>query len=1195
MTINVNADGPHISVSGAAPEITVNVTTGGGGGTGAQGEPGGVPAVAILLTPSLTPEVGDAIWTVVYLPGNEPGDWSGQVPGNTDFVKVTEYTYSGIWEADPNDFVLLMIDEGEGGQQDYWPSLYAKFTGTGFDPITVDGGTLVSLSCGGAGFGVPAIFVGSNYDAPLFGGTWPLGPSEFFQPLNVAAQNVVTRYNFTGNLEGAYNAHQAFDLIDDLNIGGNLGGGNASVFAVDYIGAFGPGYDDLYADSQGPFEDLSLDWGPDYILYQTPWGEYGTVQVPDGASVACADYLLSNGTHDADAERLYTLTSGALVLDEIQPSPGDTVIVNDATVIPDAPWLLGIQLVLTGEGRLELNGLQHERAAVAQMAAIKNVTADGDDSTSGGAPWGTVLVDASASVIERTLPDDATPGRTMTYVKVDGSDNVVVIYPDILGSIVGPNNPYYLRREGEVARFVYDGTDWHPLDSAQGAAAAATGEPHGFPNRADSTISFDDTSRDFTISPVGSSFTVWCAGVAYEITGSVSVTLPDTTGIYYIYFEDGTLDYSTTFFDWPVQAPTAYVYWNTDTDKAEFFADERHGITLDWATHEYLHRTRGAAIANGFTLTDFTLTADGSTNAAAEIGIDGGTFFDEDLQVDVVHADTPSAVFQQVLNPVGLFPVFYRSGTGWVQDAPNDGPLKLGTTRPVRNVLSGGLWTTTEIANGKYLSMWLVATNNVEAPVLAIMGQEQKNNVDSAKLDSFYNLDLTGLPVFELRPLYNLVFQCGDYGNDIGARLRGAVDIRHEQTTGLLTSISDHGELAGLLDDDHPQYQRAESVFTADDPFTITTESNVITTGSVVNLPDAASTLGRRISIGGGGGTVTVNAAGSDIFAASGLQVDTIPTGGGTEYVAIDLSLIGLGYAWGTVSANSLRVAVGAYSGILAGIDDTAQAAFDAIDALAFVFDDDSRLTDDRVPLAHAATHGLGESDAITIAQSQVTDLTTDLSGKVPTSRTITAGTGLSGGGALSGNVTISASLSASDIPNLDASKITSGTISTARLGTKVVGGQDEGSTVTEPTVATSLLDAALTLPACAAGDVLMVRGGVTLLQQAGTARNITFGLKLGSTTVLSWVFNSLSSSASVRACTFSATVRVEGTTDVNATGYLTNNVAGGTSNTATANGVATENIGSGSLTLDLTGLTSASGATQTFALQSISVTKVSA
>lgn len=45
------------------------------------------------------------------------------------------------------------------------------------------------------------------------------------------------------------------------------------------------------------------------------------------------------------------------------------------------------------------------------------------------------------------------------------------------------------------------------------------------------------------------------------------------------------------------------------------------------------------------------------------------------------------------------------------------------------------------------------------------------------------------------------------------------------------------------------------------------------------------------------------------------------------------------------------------------------------------VYTSDSRLTDSRTPTAHASTHAVAGSDPITIAESQVTNLTTDLSG----------------------------------------------------------------------------------------------------------------------------------------------------------------------------------------------------------------------
>jgi hypothetical protein len=64
----------------------------------------------------------------------------------------------------------------------------------------------------------------------------------------------------------------------------------------------------------------------------------------------------------------------------------------------------------------------------------------------------------------------------------------------------------------------------------------------------------------------------------------------------------------------------------------------------------------------------------------------------------------------------------------------------------------------------------------------------------------------------------------------------------------------------------------------------------------------------------------------------------------------------------------------------------------------------DARLSNARTPSTHASTHGAAGSDAITIAQSQVTSLVSDLAAKALGSTTMTAGTGLTGGGDLSAN-----------------------------------------------------------------------------------------------------------------------------------------------------------------------------------------------
>jgi len=323
----------------------------------------------------------------------------------------------------------------------------------------------------------------------------------------------------------------------------------------------------------------------------------------------------------------------------------------------------------------------------------------------------------------------------------------------------------------------------------------ATGEPMGHAERTDSAMSFDNSTRTFTIQPVGDSYDVWCVGTKYTKTTAESVTIPDTTGLYYIYFDtEGALQYRTSYFVWDQDCPTAYVYWNAATSSEQFFADERHGIVLDWQTHEYLHRTRGAAIANGFGLdpTKYTLVGDGSIDEHCWWGMYGtgsivGTFFDEDLQVDIVNSATPTAnTWDQPLEAPAEIPVFYQESFGWIRDTATNFPFKSGPNLPYYNSI-GGFSNLTEIATNKFGISWIVATNNLNSPVLAIMGQDEYLNIGDAEAEAWDDLDLTGLPIVEIRPLYKYVFQVKDtYTNNVKAALRALYDIRRIEPTQLL-------------------------------------------------------------------------------------------------------------------------------------------------------------------------------------------------------------------------------------------------------------------------------------------------------------------------------------------------------------------------------------------------------------------------
>ena len=396
-----------------------------------------------------------------------------------------------------------------------------------------------------------------------------------------------------------------------------------------------------------------------------------------------------------------------------------------------------------------------------------------------------------------------------------------------------------------------------------------TSEPQGFPNKLDSKISFDAITRTFTIQPtnVGGTFVCWCKGVRHEYTSAQTVQITDATGLYYIYFDtDGVLSVKTTHFNFETDSPVSYVYWNATANTAPFIADERHGSAMSWSVHAYLHRTRGAVFASGFSVS-YSLGS-GNADSDAQIDLTSGTFFDEDMEIAITHSNAPIAnTFQQDLQGPGQIPVFRMFGDSeWYLDTPTDFPMKQGVSGVEYNKLDAGTWSTEPITSGKFGISWVVATNNITYPVFAILGQAEYATSGAAEAVTWGEMTLPNFPLYECRPLYKVIYEAdATYTNTVKAKIVSVWDLRGITSTTITAAIvADHGLLSGLADDDHGQYVHTSIARTISANHTFTGN---VTFSNTVNLPDSGITAGTYTK-------VTFNADGIATTGASATTSD---------------------------------------------------------------------------------------------------------------------------------------------------------------------------------------------------------------------------------------------------------------------------------------------------------------------------------
>lgn len=324
----------------------------------------------------------------------------------------------------------------------------------------------------------------------------------------------------------------------------------------------------------------------------------------------------------------------------------------------------------------------------------------------------------------------------------------------------------------------------------------------GFVTLSTSTLSWVDATRTFTITPIGS-YDVYYRGKKITISATLSVVIPDTSGPVYIYIDSntGTLTTSSnvsTIYD---QIVVGYVYWNATSAKAVIAADERHSAERDTTWHKAQHTNNGMIWRSGGDLS-YTLNNDAATTVALSSPL---VVADEDLSFSISHNPSPTGYYTQVMVGAASIPTIYLSGSYYTQTAESTTPWVAGTATARYNPISSNSGAISDAGEGKYISYWIIATNDMVRPIKAVMGRNAYSTVSAALAEP---LDEYGLPFAEVAVLYHVILLTSNAfaGNKVKIVNVRTVSTNKSNIKSQFAAVS-HASLSNLADgDDHTQY-----------------------------------------------------------------------------------------------------------------------------------------------------------------------------------------------------------------------------------------------------------------------------------------------------------------------------------------------------------------------------------------------------
>jgi len=670
---------------------------------------------------------------------------------------------------------------------------------------------------------------------------------------------------WTGS-EGRITRYSQVDITGSLRV--RPTSGSATFLIIDTIGASeyvrlhaGGVSDVLYIDDTQtkdfyPQANLTYDLGTSSRKYTNIWGGTITGSRIESSGDITGSALYLGGRASFESEYVFIGNESSIFTFANQLNNGDlslsvySVAKGTTTILMDGSAGNIVFRTDTGNERVRIthSGSIGIGTDATDVDGAGNLQASGTVSASALDSAGTLVVDGTS-----TFNDDVTVNGILYATEFQTtfiSSSIIYSsgstkFGDSLDDIHSFTGSVYISNSldvtGDITADNFIGTSSYATSASRALSAsiadfypyavtdfgAITKDPTGFKpaDRDNCQISHSNGTRTFYVYPKdGTSFSYYIYGQEYVISATHSVVHGHTVGEHHFYFDNTSTLQTTDTFDLATlledNAYVANLYWATSSAEALFVGGERHGLSMDYSTHEYLHTIFGTQWISGLGINILSIDGNGNVSESAQLGVTNGVIADEDIRHTITTGDL------QTLNPTGSIPIFYKTGSGiWAKKSAGPFPIIHRNSdvsyvnangRVPYNLNTGGDWTLQEVSNNSFVLVHYFATNDINYnKVIGIQGEAEYGNIGTARAAAgteIADIVTNGIPVQEFKTLGTVIFQTSNtYNNAPRVRIVSTgdgdyVDFRTSAPIGTGGSSNDHGSLSGLADDDHIQY-----------------------------------------------------------------------------------------------------------------------------------------------------------------------------------------------------------------------------------------------------------------------------------------------------------------------------------------------------------------------------------------------------